>query len=113
VEVIVKEWLKGVTKEAALKTLRAEKVPCGPIPEIPEVLKDPQIKFRGMVQELLHPTSGRTGLASAGFPIHFSELPGGFLSPAPFIGQHNREVYGGILDISDAEMEKLKSEGII
>jgi crotonobetainyl-CoA:carnitine CoA-transferase CaiB-like acyl-CoA transferase len=113
VEVIVKEWLKGLTKEGALKTLRAKKVPCDPIPEIPEVLKDPQIKFRGMVQELFHPTSGPTGLTSAGFPIHFSELPGGFLSPAPFIGQHNREVYGGILGISDAEMEKLKSEGII
>ncbi|MGE5252793.1 MAG: hypothetical protein ACM3N7_02430 [Planctomycetaceae bacterium] len=28
-------------------------------------------------------------------------------------GQHNREVYGGILGISDAEMEKLKGEGII
>jgi CoA:oxalate CoA-transferase len=38
---------------------------------------------------------------------------GGFSSPAPSIGQHNREVYGGILGILDAEMEKLKSEGII
>jgi hypothetical protein len=28
-------------------------------------------------------------------------------------GQHNPKVYGGILGISDAEMEKLKGEGII
>jgi len=113
VEVIVKEWLRNLTKEKALKALREKKVPCDPVPEIPEVLEDPQLKFRGMIQELLHPISGPTGLKTAGFPIHFSELPGGFSGPAPYIGQHNQEVYGGILGISDAEMEKLKSEGII
>jgi crotonobetainyl-CoA:carnitine CoA-transferase CaiB-like acyl-CoA transferase len=113
VEIVVKEWLKGLTTEGALRTLRSKKVPCDPVPETPEVLEDPQLKFRGMMPELLHPHSGPTGLKAAGFPIHFSDLPGGFSSPAPSIGQHNREVYGGILGISDAEMEKLKSEGII
>jgi crotonobetainyl-CoA:carnitine CoA-transferase CaiB-like acyl-CoA transferase len=113
VEVIVHAWLKGLTKEAALKALREKKVPCDPVPEISEVLEDPQLKFRGMIQELAHPLSGKTGLQTAGFPIHFSELPAGFPSPAPYIGQHNQEIYGGILGISDAEMEKLKEEGII
>jgi crotonobetainyl-CoA:carnitine CoA-transferase CaiB-like acyl-CoA transferase len=93
--------------------LRAKKVPCDPVPEPPEVLEDPQLKFRGMMPELLHPHSGPTGLKAAGFPIHFSGLPGGFASPAPSIGQHNREVYGGLLGISVAEMEKLENEGII
>jgi crotonobetainyl-CoA:carnitine CoA-transferase CaiB-like acyl-CoA transferase len=113
VEIVVKEWLKGLTQEGALRTLRAKKVPCDAVPEIPEVLEDPQLKARGMMPELLHPQSGPTGLKAAGFPIHFSERPGGYSSPAPSIGQHNQEVYGGILGISDAEMEKLKSEGII
>jgi crotonobetainyl-CoA:carnitine CoA-transferase CaiB-like acyl-CoA transferase len=113
VEIVVKEWLKGLTQEDALRTLRARKVPCDAVPEIPEVLEDPQLKARGMMPELLHPQSGPTGLKAAGFPVHFSERPGGYSSPAPFIGQHNQEVYGGILGISDAEMEKLKSEGII
>lgn len=113
VEIVVKEWLKGLTQEGALRTLRAKKVPCDAVPEIPEVLEDPQLKARGMMPELLHPQSGTTGLKAAGFPIHFSERPGGYSSPAPSIGQHNQEVYGGILGISDAEIEKLKSEGII
>jgi crotonobetainyl-CoA:carnitine CoA-transferase CaiB-like acyl-CoA transferase len=113
VEIVVKEWLKGLTQEDALRTLRARKVPCDAVPEIPEVLEDPQLKARGMMPELLHPQSGPTGLKAAGFPVHFSERPGGYSSPAPSIGQHNQEVYGGILGISDAEMEKLKSEGII
>ena len=109
----MKEWLKGLTKEGALRTLRAKRVPCDPVPEIPDVLEDPQLKFRGMMPELLHPNSGPTGLKSAGFPINFSELPAGFSSPAPYIGQHNQEVYGSLLGISNAEMERLKSEGVI
>jgi len=113
VEIVVKEWLEGLTQEGALRTLRAKKVPCDAVPEIPEVLEDPQLKARGMMPELLHPQSGPTGLKAAGFPVRFSERPGGYSSPAPSIGQHNQEVYGGILGISDAEMEKLKSEGII
>lgn len=113
VEIVVKEWLKGLTQEGALRTLRAKKVPCDAVPEIPEVLEDPQLKARGMMPELLHPQSGPTGLRAAGFPVHFSERPGGYSSPAPSIGQHNQEVYGGILGISDAEMEKMKGEGVI
>lgn len=113
VEIVVKEWLKGLTQEGALRTLRAKKVPCDAVPEIPEVLEDPQLKARGMMPELLHPQSGPTGLKAAGFPVHFSERPGGYSSPAPSIGQHNQEVYGGILGISDAEMEKMKGEGVI
>jgi crotonobetainyl-CoA:carnitine CoA-transferase CaiB-like acyl-CoA transferase len=113
VEIVVKEWLKGLTQEGALRTLRAKKVPCDAVPEIPEVLEDPQLKARGMMPELLHPQSGPTGLRAAGFPVHFSERPGGYSSAAPSIGQHNQEVYGGILGISDAEMEKMKGEGVI
>ena len=113
VEIVVKEWLKGLTQEGALRTLRAKKVPCDAVPEIPEVLEDPQLKARGMMPELLHPQSGPTGFKAAGFPVHFSERPGGYSSPAPSIGQHNQEVYGGILGISDAEMEKMKGEGVI
>jgi len=113
VEIVVKEWLKGLTQEGALRTLRAKKVPCDAVPEIPEVLEDPQLKARGMMPELLHPQSGPTGLKTAGFPVHFSERPGGYSSPAPSIGQHNQEVYGGILGISDAEMEKMEGEGVI
>jgi crotonobetainyl-CoA:carnitine CoA-transferase CaiB-like acyl-CoA transferase len=46
-----------------LKRNRGKKVPCDAVPEIPEVLEDPQLKAGGMMP-----------------------------SPAPSIGQHNREV---------------------
>ncbi len=113
VETMVTEWSKKLSKEEALKILREKKIPCEPVLEVQEVLEDPQLKFRGMIPELMHPLSGGTGLKCAGFPIRFSELPAEYPGPAPFLGQHNREIYMELLNFSKEEMEQLEKEGII
>jgi len=113
VEAMVTEWSKNLSTEEALKILREKKIPCDPVLEVKEVLEDPQLKSRGMIQELMHPLSAQTGLKAAGFPIRFSELPAEYSGPAPFLGQHNEEIYRGLLGFSKEEMEQWKKEGII
>ena len=113
VEAMVTEWSKNLSTEEALKILREKKIPCDPVLEVKEVLEDPQLKSRGMIQELMHPLSAQTGLKAAGFPIRFSELPAEYSGPAPFLGQHNEEIYRGLLGFSKEEMEQLDKEGII
>ena len=113
VEMIVNSWISGLTKKTALEALQKKKVPCDLIPEIPEVLADPQLKFRGMMEDLVHPKSGKTGLKAAGFPIAFLEKMAGFSSPAPYLGQHNKEIYGNLLGISDVDLKLLKETGVI
>ncbi len=66
-----------------------------------------------MIQELIHPLNGGTGIKAAGFPVHFSELHAGIGKSAPYPGKHNEEIYRGLLGISQGEMEKLKEDGII
>ena len=113
VEAMVTEWSQNLSKEEALRILREKKIPCDPVLEAKEVLEDPQLKSRGMIQELSHPLAAKTGVKAAGFPIRYSELPAGYPGPAPFLGQHNEEVYLGLLRFSKEEMEQLKREGII
>jgi crotonobetainyl-CoA:carnitine CoA-transferase CaiB-like acyl-CoA transferase len=113
VETIVTEWSKKLKKEEALKILREKKIPCDPVPEIKEVLEDPQLKSRGMILELMHPLSNGTGLKAAGFPIRFTELPADYPGPAPFLGQHNQEIYSELLNFSKEEMEQLQKGRII
>lgn len=113
VEDFVIEWLKDLTVEEALDRLRQKKVACDSAPEIDSVLEDPQLTFRGMIQELQHPTIGGTGIKTAGFPIHFTEYHAGLSKPAPYPGQHNDEIYKGLLGISEEEMVTLKDEQII
>lgn len=113
VEGIVLQWLRDLTVEEALERLREKRVACDSVPEINQVLEDPQLKFRGMIQELYHPKSGATGIKTAGFPIHFTESRAGLTEPAPYPGQHNKEIYGRLLGVSDQDLLNLKDEGII
>ena len=113
VEAMVTEWSQNLSTEEALRILREKKIPCDPVLEAREVLEDPQLKSRGMIQELRHPLSAHTGVKTAGFPIRFSELPAEYPGPAPALGQHNEEIYRGLLGLSKEEMEQLKKEGVI
>ena len=113
VEAMVTGWSQNLSTEEALRILREKKIPCDPVLEAKEVLEDPQLKSRGMIQELMHPLSAKTGVKTAGFPIHFSELPAEYPGPAPSLGQHNEEIYLGLLGFSKEEMEQLKKEGVI
>ena len=113
VEAMVTEWSKNLSSREAMRVLREKKIPSDPVLEVKEVLEDPQLKSRGMIQELMHPMGVKTDLKAAGFPIRFSELPAEYPGPAPMLGQHNQEIYTGLLGFSKKEMEQLEKEGII
>ena len=47
------------------------------------------------------------------FPVKFSETPGEVHSPAPLLGQHNREILVNYLGYTEEEVEQLEKEGVI
>ena len=59
---------------------------------------------------MTHPEAGT--LTHAGAPYKLSETPWEIRLPAPTLGQHNAEVFGGRLAISDEEIESLAVEGV-
>jgi crotonobetainyl-CoA:carnitine CoA-transferase CaiB-like acyl-CoA transferase len=85
-------------------------VPVGPVNRIGDMLADPQVKARDMVVETEHPKAGR--VKGIGHPIKFSDTPGEMTRPAPLLGQHTREVLGG-LGYSAAEIEALERDGAV
>jgi crotonobetainyl-CoA:carnitine CoA-transferase CaiB-like acyl-CoA transferase len=113
VEKLVKDWVKDFTREEALERLLQKKVPSDAVLEYEEVLESPQLKYRGMLQELIHPIDGKTGLKVAGFPIKFGNSGSGLDRSAPYCGEHNELVYKGLLQLSDKELEDLKEDDII
>ncbi|PZC49767.1 MAG: Crotonobetainyl-CoA:carnitine CoA-transferase CaiB [Chloroflexi bacterium] len=66
------------------------------------VENDPQLGHRGMYTELEHPILGRHKFQNA--PFKLSESPALNHMPAPMIGQHNREVFEGLLGLSHEEL---------
>ncbi|MBU2646085.1 CoA transferase [bacterium] len=113
VEGIIGEWIRDLSRETVVNRMNSKKVPCEIIADFDQILKSPQLQHREMVQDVVHPVSGSTGLKAAGFPIKFSRLKSDLKVPAPYPGQHSEEVYSSILGISREELVRLKSEGII
>ena len=76
-----------------------------------DLLKNQQHQARGYMQLLDRAFVGSQPHPS--LPFRNGSKPSPLQNPAPTLGQHNKEVLGGILGLSDAELEKLTLEGVI
>ncbi|MEW6168700.1 MAG: CaiB/BaiF CoA-transferase family protein [Pseudomonadota bacterium] len=101
IEALLAEREAGPLCQALLKA----GVPAGPVHTLPEVLAHPHTGHRRMVVEL---GAGQRGL---GVPVKLSDTPGQAHAPAPAIGQHTREVLGG-LGYSESEIDALVAAGV-
>lgn len=76
-----------------------------------DVYECPHLQERGFFELVDHPVAG-----PASYPGMGPRLSDSFAadpSPAPLLGQHNREILGGRLGISDADLVSLRANGII
>jgi crotonobetainyl-CoA:carnitine CoA-transferase CaiB-like acyl-CoA transferase len=86
-------------------------VPCGPVQTIPEIANDPQVEARQMIVKLDHPEMGC--IPVPGVTVKMSDSPGEVKTAPPVLGASNLEVYSDLLGYATAEIEALKSEGVI
>lgn len=94
-----------------LEHLEREGIPCGPINTIAEVVQDPQVIAREMIQEVADPLGGLMHMA--GIPIKLSETPGAVIGPAPALGQHTEEVLGELLGLTPEKVADLRERGVV
>ncbi len=111
VETMVSEWAKTKTVAEVVKELSAVEVPCSPVPSFDEVVHDPQLISRDMIIEVEQLISGSLRVPGSAFKL--SRTPGDASSAAPYLGQHNYEVYSGLLGYSEQEIKELQDAGII
>lgn len=111
VDRIVEEWSRGLTRGEAWQIAHEHRIPCSPVRDLIEVLHDPHMHERGMLQWVDHPGLGRVVLPSSPIRVHETESPP--LQPSPTMGEHNRDVFGDWLGLSDERLAALEAEGVI
>ncbi len=94
-----------------IRLLEAVGVPCGPINDMADVFRDPQVLARDMRQELPHPTAGQVSVP--GSALKLSATPVTYRSAPPLLGQHTQEVLQSLAALSADELEALKNRQII
>ncbi len=108
---VLDEWLMQHTKEEVIEKGREWKVPVIPVPTFEDMLTFPQYVERDVFVSVEHPEMGK--IVQPGAPFRMSETPWRIRSTAPFLGQHNIQIYDQELGIAESELQKLKAKGVI
>jgi CoA:oxalate CoA-transferase len=111
VDEIVASYCTQHETEPLFEHLRAGGVPCAPVKDLGEVVSDPQLHARGMLQEIDHPEMGT--ITAFSNPLRFGEDPPARLRPSPGLGEHNREVLCDWLGLSDDRFAELEAAGVL
>ncbi|MGB4201605.1 MAG: CoA transferase, partial [Thermotogota bacterium] len=85
--------------------------PSGPIYTMADVVNDAQIAAREMILNVFHTQGGEFKVP--GIPMKFSGTVPSDPCTAPVLGEHNQEIYLGLLGLSCEEYMKLKEKGAI
>lgn len=97
-------------RDALCDLLRAHRVPCAPVRDLGEVVTDPHLHARGMLQQIDHPEFGPITVPHS--PLHFGGERRSEIVPSPALGQHNAEVLRDWLGVDESELEGLLNEDI-
>jgi crotonobetainyl-CoA:carnitine CoA-transferase CaiB-like acyl-CoA transferase len=105
------EWCGRHTREEATRALEQARIPCGPVYSLDEVLADPQVKARVLMENMDFP--GAPGpVPVANTPVRLSETPGSVWRRAPRLGEHTDEVLRE-LGFTTSEIVELRRAGAI
>ncbi|MCC7346381.1 MAG: CoA transferase [Variibacter sp.] len=110
VNALVEAWSLQHDKYAVMRALGDAGVPCAAVRDTLEMYEDDDLVRRGIMQKAEHPEHGE--IKMVGWPVrHDGKTPE--LKPAPLLGQHNADVFGGWLGMKPAEIDDLHGRGVI
>jgi formyl-CoA transferase len=108
---LINDWTRTIEIQPLEKLLEDNGVPCGLIYRAEDMLADPHFKAREAIVTVQHPDFGPLKMQNVA--PRLSDTPGAVRHVGPELGQHNDDVYKGILGLSDAVLADYKSRGII
>jgi crotonobetainyl-CoA:carnitine CoA-transferase CaiB-like acyl-CoA transferase len=110
-DTLIADWTLTLEAEALLKLLEESGVPAGRIFKAPDMLADPQFTARESIVEVADDRFPEMKMQNV--VPKLSETPGTIRWTGPALGAHNAEIYGELLQMTDAEIDELASVGII
>lgn len=107
---VIEERIKDLTPNEAAELVLAHGIPAGPIMNIKEILDDPHVKEREMFVEMDHPTLGKVTVN--GCAIKLMDTKPSVRTPAPQLGQNNRDIFEGVLGMTEEQFNALHEKQV-
>lgn len=110
-DALVSAWSSQLTRQQIFELTQKHRVPSAPVRDLKEVTHNDHLHERGMLHWLDHSALGRIVVPDS--PLRYHGTPQKGAAENPKLGQHNKEIYGQVLGLSDDEVEKLAEDGVI
>ncbi len=110
-DTMIEQWTQQRPLEEILRRLEESDVPAGPIYSVTDIVEDEQYRAREMI--LPSQIDGIGVVKMPGLVPKLSKTPGTVRWYGGRMGAHNQEVYGGLLGLCNAELQRLSEEGVI
>ena len=109
VDAMIEAWTRQHTKQEAMQLIGGNGVPAGAVLDTGDLLAEPSFETRGILQTMQHPSGP---LKMPTFPVRFDGATAA-VKPSPLLGEHTTEVLGNWLNLSQADVAALKSDGVL
>lgn len=96
---------------ALMDMIQAAGVAAAPVNGPQGLMNDRHFKARGTFVQMKHPVLGDELIYATAWRL--SKTPGAVVRHAPILGEHNRDVFEGLLGLSAAEVDQLVAEGVL
>ena len=103
--------IRRISRQDLCDKCDAYGVPAGPILSVDEILNDPQIRERKMVESFEHPNVG--AFNAVGLPFKFDGYDNPRMERPPLLGEHTATILGQKLGLNGAEIQRLADSGAI
>ena len=108
---LIAEWTATIDAEELHRLLNDHAVPNGQMYRAPEMLADEHFAARQAIAWVDNPDFGSIPMQNV--VPKLSDTPGEIEWSGPTLGEHNEEVFGGILGLDDDAIARLRANGII
>jgi len=109
-ETLLLPWMLSHTKEEIYHIGQKARLPFGYLADAKDLIDSPQYRARGFFKVLDHPFAGRQ--TYPGTPLRVGDVEWQH-DRAPLLGEHNEEVYCGLLGYCRADLARLRQNGVI
>ncbi|MBI2908275.1 MAG: CoA transferase [Chloroflexi bacterium] len=108
----LREWAKERPMAEVMSIMNEADVPNGPVNDIERVFKDPHLWERNTMVAVEPAPGARNKMLVPGEVVKLPRVP---CQPvrAPSLGEHNEEIYGGLLGLSEEAISGLKEAGVV
>lgn len=110
-DAVIAAWTATKRADELLGALHEHGVPAGRIFQARDMFDDPHFRARAAIVRVPHPDFGEVPMQNVS--PRLSLTPGSVRTAGPALGEHNDQIWGGLLGLSDNERARLGAASII